>query len=397
VHSYQGLRAKVIGGSIGGLTSALLLRELGFAVDVFERTPGPLENRGGGIVLQPITMKWFDERSTRRITELSTATHHVRYLGDHNEVLHDDPVEWRYSSWSTIYRALLDDFGTDHYHLGEFCVGFDQDSDAVSLRFVSGRVETADLVVFADGITSTARKRMFPHLERRYSGYVGWRGTVPESAVSDASRKLVGDALTYSVTRDSHAVLYPIPGPAGELGEGDRLLNYVWYRNVAEGPELQELTTDTRGFECAVSVHPGQVQQRYIDELKSTAAAQLAPAVAETVIRTEHPYLQIVFDMRIPAMADGRVAIIGDAAFAARPHAAAGTAKAADDAWKLYEHLGAAGGDIPSALKLWEPAQLRLGNQLIDRVTRMGTRSQVTNSWTPGDPELRFGLYGPGM
>ncbi|MFI1848211.1 hypothetical protein [Streptomyces sp. NPDC020480] len=141
--TYQGLRAAVVGGSIGGLTGALLLRELGFTVDVYERTPTLLENRGGGIVLQPTTMKWFGERSARRIEELSTVTRHVRHLGGDNEVVHDDAVEWRYSSWSTIYRALLDDFGTDHYHLGEFCAGFDQDADGVTLRFVSGRTETA--------------------------------------------------------------------------------------------------------------------------------------------------------------------------------------------------------------------------------------------------------------
>jgi 2,6-dihydroxypyridine 3-monooxygenase len=173
VDSYQGHRAAVVGGSIGGLTSALLLRELGFTVDIYERNPTLLENRGGGIVLQPTTMKWFGERSARRIEELSTVTRYVRYLGRRNEVLHEDPVEWRYSSWGTIYRALLEDFGTDRYHLGEFCAGFDQDAGSVTLRFVSGRIERADLVVFADGITSTARKRLFPDLRREYSGYVG--------------------------------------------------------------------------------------------------------------------------------------------------------------------------------------------------------------------------------
>ncbi|MGI5509148.1 FAD-dependent monooxygenase [Streptomyces sp. CA-106131] len=397
MNSYTGLRAAVVGGSIGGLTSALLLRELGFTVDIYERTPSLLENRGGGIVLQPTTMKWFGERSARRIEELSTVTRRVRHLGQGNEVLHEEPAECRYSSWGTIYRALLDDFGTDRYHLGEFCAGFDQDADTVTLRFVSGRIETADLVVFADGITSTARKRLFPDLQREYSGYVGWRGTVPENEVSETTRGLLCEALTYSVARDTHIVLYPIPGLDGGIAEGQRLLNYVWYRNVPAGPQLDELTTDLRGFECPVSVHPGQVQQQFVDELRAAAVELLAPAAAETVTRTQQPYLQVVFDTRIPAMAEGRIAIIGDAAFAARPHAAAGTAKAADDAWTLYEHLSTASGDIPIALKRWEPAQLQLGNQLIDRVGQMGHRSQVANTWTPGDPDLRFGLYGPGI
>jgi 2,6-dihydroxypyridine 3-monooxygenase len=62
----------------------------------------------------------------------------------------------------------------------------------------------------------------------------------------------------------------------------------------------------------------------------------------------------------------------------------------------LYEHLGARNGGIVEALKLWEPGQLQLGNRLIDRASAMGARSQFTNTWVPGDPDLRLGLYGPG-
>ena len=72
----------------------------------------------------------------------------------------------------------------------------------------------------------------------------------------------------------------------GELVEGRRLINYVWYRNVAAGPELAELTTDIRGFECPVSIHPGAVQQRYVDEMRASAAVTLAPAVAEVIATT---------------------------------------------------------------------------------------------------------------
>jgi 2,6-dihydroxypyridine 3-monooxygenase len=396
VQHYAGSRAIVVGGSIGGLTSALLLRKLGFEVDVFERTPTQLDNRGGGIVLQPITMKWFGGHSARQIQELSTKSSRLRYLGPGNEVVYEEPVEWRYTSWGTVYRALLSDFGEAHYHLGEYCAGFSQDADQVELRFVTGRVERADLVVFADGITSTARRRLYPTLDREYSGYVGWRGTLREDQVTDETHALLADSLTYSVAPNTHAVMYTIPGMNGELEDGKRLLNYVWYRNVADGPQLQELTTDIRGFEAPVSLHPGAVQQRYIDEMREAARRELAPAVAEVIVRTEQPYLQVVFDTRIPGMVDGRIAIIGDAAFGARPHAAAGSAKAAADAWALYEQLGAHDGGIAEALKLWEPGQLALGNRLIDRVSAMGARSQFTNTWIPGDPDLRFGLYGPG-
>jgi 2,6-dihydroxypyridine 3-monooxygenase len=165
---------------------------------------------------------------------------------------------------------------------------------------------------------------------------------------------------------------------------------------VAEGLELTELLLDKRGIPGLVSVHPGQVQDRYIQDLKDAAAHQLSPAVAEVVVATEMPYLQVVSDVRSARMAQGRVALIGDAACGARPHAAAGTAKAAADAWTLAAALEDAGGDVAAALKKWERGQLELSDSLMHRVIAMGNRFQFTNSWTPGDPNLRFGLYGPG-
>jgi 2,6-dihydroxypyridine 3-monooxygenase len=91
-------------------------------------------------------------------------------------------------------------------------------------------------------------------------------------------------------------------------------------------------------------------------------------------------------------MAFGRVCLIGDAAFVARPHAAAGTAKAAEDAWKLGEAIKEAGGDVLTALRRWEPDQLRLGGGVLARTREAGRRLQFEGSWQVGDP-LPFGLY----
>ncbi|WP_124712167.1 FAD binding domain-containing protein [Mycolicibacterium nivoides] len=392
---YAGASAIVVGGSIGGLTAALLLRDLGFHVDVYERTPTPLDGRGSGIVLQPDTVRWFAERSHQDLSDLHTATEYVQYLDAGGAVIHREPALWTYTSWGTFYRALLSDFGTEHYHYGEFACGFDQDADTVTVRFVSGRTARADLVVFADGITSPARAHFDPEAALAYSGYVGWRGTVALSELSAQTREVLGDAITYTVIPNSHITMYPIPGE-DSLDESDRLMNYVWYRNVPAGPELSELLIDKRGFTGSVSVHPGQVQDRFVDELRAAATTQLAPAVSEVVVATEQPYLQVLSDVRSSRMALGRAALIGDAASASRPHAAAGTAKAAADAWALAAALSTSSGDVASALSKWEPAQLQLSDTLLRRVVDMGERSQFRNTWTPGDPDLRFGLYGPG-
>ncbi len=392
---YSHASAIVIGGSIGGLTTALLLRDLGFTVDVYERTPIALDGRGSGIVLQPDTVRWFTDRSTQDLADLSTSTSYVQYLDRTGDLVYREQCTWTYTSWGTFYRALLADFGTEHYHYGEYACGFDQDESGATVRFVSGATVSADLVVFADGVTSVARERFDPDASLRYAGYIGWRGTVPLRDLDQATRDVLQDSITYDLIPNSHITMYPIPGENG-LGLEDRLMNYVWYRNVAAGPDLTEMLIDKRGFPGTVSVHPGQVQDRYVAEMKRAARELLAPAVADVVVGTETPYLQVLSDVRSARMALGRVALIGDAACAARPHAAAGTAKAAADGWALAAALAEAGGDITAALTKWEPAQLQLSDSLLRRVVAMGERSQFTNTWTPGDPDLRFGLYGPG-
>jgi monoamine oxidase len=72
VTAYSGARAVVIGGSIGGLTAALLLRGLGFAVEVYERSAAPLSGRSTSTATAgSITEK--NEPTSTRHGERSTA------------------------------------------------------------------------------------------------------------------------------------------------------------------------------------------------------------------------------------------------------------------------------------------------------------------------------------
>ena len=145
-----------------------------------------------------------------------------------------------------------------------------------------------------------------------------------------------------------------------------------------------------------MTVAPGKVQSRHIEDLKSEAQSVLPDDLAKMVLMTEHPFIQTVVDVAVPRMAFGRVCLIGDAAFAARPHAAAGTAKAAADAWSLSETLRNNRGDIPGALRSWEPGALERGTRLTERARRLGTMAQVEGTFGGGDPYILFGLDHPG-
>lgn len=390
-------RAIVAGGSLGGLNAALWLRAAGWDVEVFEREVGELSSRGAGIVLQPATVRYFVEHGGLDVEALSVGSRYLRWLHRDGSVRYEEePCPYRFTAWNTLYRHYIAAFGREHYHLGEPLVGFDQDADSVTVRFATGREERADLLVCADGIGSVSRGLLLPDVAPSYAGYVGWRGLVDEPDASPLLRRQFVEACTYFQMSDSQLLGYPVPGHEGGTGEGERLLNWLWYRNVDAETELSELFTDIDGVRRGASVPPGFVQGRHLDELRRRAAAELPAAFAELVTQTREPFIQLILDLRSPRMAFGRIALMGDAAFAARPHAGAGTAKAADDGWALGQALrGVDPTDVAAALQRFEQRQRPVGEELVERAARAGDASQFGGSWDPADLSLRMSLTPP--
>jgi len=390
----------VVGGSLGGLTTALVLRDAGCDVRVLERSTAALQARGAGIAVLDATMRYLSERGGYRHPDVCSSTDWIRYLHADGSLQHEQRHRYWFSSWNTIYRSLLGLFDSDRYLLGREMAGFDSAGGGagggVSVTLADGVRLEADLLVCADGVGSMARARLLPEVAPSYAGYVAWRGTLAEGSLPPATRKALGDALTYQLLDSSHILVYPIPGLDGSRTEGERLINIVWYVNVAAGGELDRIMTDRRGVRRAVSLPPGAATDEVVAQLRQAAAASLARPIAEVVCAISEPFVQVVCDIDVPRMAFGRVCLIGDAAFAVRPHAAAGTAKAADDGWALAEELSAAGGDVPAALARWERRQLELGRSLLARTREIGDSSQFTGTFRPGDPRLIFGLHEPG-
>ncbi|MGY1622305.1 FAD-dependent monooxygenase [Geodermatophilus sp. SYSU D00965] len=390
------LRVGVLGGSLIGLTTALVFRDIGCDVDVYERSRAPLEGRGVGIVLHPTTVRYLLDNRLLDLSAVSTSARWHRYLADDGSVLSEDARRHHFTGYNTLYGTLLGAFGRDRYHLDSEATGIRQTPDEVEIAFADGRTATCDLLVGADGVSSFARRTMLPDVQPRYGGYVAWRGVVDERELSPATFAALDDSLTYYVRPHSHALTYPIPNYDGAVEPGRRLMNLVWYRNVAQGAALADLLTDRTGRQRDVSLPPGAVRDEHLADFRDTAQAQLPPPLAEVAARAAAPFLQVMVDVEVPRMAFGRVALVGDAAFAVRPHAAAATAKGADDVWALAAALLRAGGDVPEALRLWEPAQLDLGRALLARTRDLGEGAQFRSDWVPGDPSLTFGLRAPG-
>ena len=384
------MRAVVIGGSLGGLTVALVLRDQGWDVDVLERSPNPLEGRGTGIVLHPNTVRYLVERAGTSIGDIGLAARRLQYLDTEGSIAHEQPCTYRFASYVELYRGLLDAFGTERYHLSNELAHLDNRGDAATLSLTDGQNLAADLVVCADGIRSTGRRIMVPDVRPRYAGYVAWRGTIDGAEISRRSASILLDAFTYRILPRGHLLTYPIPGPSGSV-----LFNWLWYQNIAPGDHLTDLLTDRNGVTAELTVPPGSVQTRHVERLHSAADAALPAPLAEVVQQTADPFIQVIVDLQVPRMAFGRSCLIGDAAFALRPHIGVGTAKAADDAWQLGTSLlGATARYVPDRLRAWETQQLLVARRALQRARAAG-RSLQDGTWRVGDPPP-FGLQVPG-
>lgn len=361
----------MVGGSIGGLTAALLLRDAGWEVDVFERSDVLLEGRGGGIVLHPATIRYLVERAGLTPGEISVSARWLRYLDAAGGIAHQSDCLYRFTSYDALYRRLLECFARERYHLGQECVGLED-----------ARVAPADLIVFADGINSVGRRLLAPDAEPQYGGYVAWRGTVGEDQLAGDAFRSLADAITYHVLPDGHVITYPIPG---------RLRNWLWYWNVGSGDELESLLDGGDGARFATSVPPGRVPRDRVDELARRAETSLPPVLAQLLALTPEPFIQVIVDVTVERTTSGRACLIGDAAFTARPHIAAGTAKAAEDAWTLATALSGVRGDVAPTLCSWSRQQLALGTTAVKRSQDAGTRLQ-NGSWRVGE-RLPYGLY----
>jgi 2-polyprenyl-6-methoxyphenol hydroxylase-like FAD-dependent oxidoreductase len=211
-----------------------------------------------------------------------------------------------------------------------------------------------------------------------YAGYVAWRALIPEAAFPPAIHRELFNYMTFCLPPGEQCLGYPVAGPDNDLRPGHRRYNVVWYRPADEKVELQHLLTDDSGTTHTISIPPPLIRGEGIAHMRAAAEQLLAPQFREIVRMIDEPILQPIYDLETPRMAFGRVAIIGDAAFVARPHVAAGVAKAADDAAALVGALAV--DDVAPALQRFEAARLPVGQRIIERARHLGAYLQATQT-----------------
>jgi 2-polyprenyl-6-methoxyphenol hydroxylase-like FAD-dependent oxidoreductase len=382
-------RALIIGGSMSGLLAAIMLERRGWEVEVFERVESELAGRGAGIVAQP-----------ELIARLSALGLDVRDLGVPivaRKLLDRDgclagamTCPQVLTSWERVYRVLRDAFPAERYHRGRGFKAFVQDQSGVTAHFSDGATVAGDLLIGADGLRSTVRQQCLPGVAPLYAGYVAWRALIPERALPAAIHRELFEVMTFCLPPGEQFLGYPVAGPDNDLRRGHRRYNIIWYRPADEANELRQLLTDESGVFHPISIPPPLIRGEAIAAMRAAAERLLAPQLRDLVRLIDEPLLQPIYDLASPQLAFARVAIIGDAAFVARPHVGAGVSKAADDAAALAAALEV--DDVNEALRRFEQERLPHGNRIIERARHLGAYLQATQNAEDRARSARHGI-----
>ncbi|MGC1779173.1 MAG: FAD binding domain-containing protein [Xanthobacteraceae bacterium] len=370
-------RAIVIGGSMSGLLTGIMLGRRGWDVDIYERVEKELAGRGAGIVAQAELIARLDKLGldTR---ELGVAMTRRRILDRSGRAAVTLECPQVLTAWERVYRLLRDAFPPARYHRATGLQAFEQSAAGVAAHFNDGSTVEAEVLIGADGLRSTVRQQCDPTVVPLYAGYVAWRALLSERDIPRPIHDEFFLDMTFCLPPGEQCLGYPVAGPDNELRPGQRRYNVVWYRPADEAKELPALLTDKAGVAHSISIPPPLIRAEPIAAMRADAERLLAPQFRAIVRLIDEPILQPIYDLESSHLAFGRVAIVGDAAFVARPHVAAGVSKAADDASALAEALDAE--DVEAALRRFEAGRLPENTKIIERARHLGAYLQATQT-----------------
>jgi salicylate hydroxylase len=339
-------RMLVIGGGIGGLAAALACARAGVAVELFERA-SEFTEVGAGVQLGPNVVKLLDAWGLQDALTVVAAFPdrlQVRSAITGAELgvlrLGERMVQQYGARYATIHRADLQALllagarkepGV-RLNLNSEFDRFEQNDAGVMAHMTDGRAMQADLLLGADGGWSRVRQRLLNDGAPSPTGKLAYRAMVEQRTLPQYLRST---QVTAWLGPDLHVIQYPVRG-------GDWL-------NVV------------------VIVH-GQVQRDIASWDHRANAGTVRHMLKQTCVQLQD-LVQVIGHWRLwglsirPPMrgareqAQGRVALLGDAAHPMVPFLAQGAGMAIEDAQALSQALASPAADVPAALQRYAGAR----------------------------------------
>jgi 2-polyprenyl-6-methoxyphenol hydroxylase-like FAD-dependent oxidoreductase len=364
-------RAIIVGGSLGGLFVGCMIRQRGWDVVIVERTEGRLAGRGAGLGVHASMLQGLLRAGAKVDASVGVPVEGRAILGRDGGITAEMAMPQLCTSWARLHNLLSDVFPEDRVRRGVALTAFEQASGGVTAHLSNGEALKGDVLIGADGVRSAVRRQLLPKTELAYAGYIAWRGMVDERALSPTTHAALFHRFAWGLTSCGHIVGYPVPGPGDEVTPGRRCYNFVWYRRVETEPALREMQTDADGRHYPDGIPPQAIRGHFISDLRRDASAVFCDAWAEMVHKVDQPLFQPIGDLESSQMSFGRVALLGDAAYVARPHVALGAIKAGEDAMTLADALA----DLPAenALRKYDAVRRPVNAAIVAESRRLGS------------------------
>jgi 5-methylphenazine-1-carboxylate 1-monooxygenase len=362
------MKAIIVGGGVGGLTTALMLHARGIDCEVFEQAES-IRELGVGINTLPHAIKELKELGLlERLDAVAIRTYELFYLNRFGQEiwreLRGTDAGFEVPQFSihrgklqnVIYQAARARLGESRIHTGHRLGSFKQDDSGVTAYFFDrggSHHATAhgDILIGADGIHSAVRDSLFPKEgPARWNGTMLWRGAV------DWPQFLTGRSMLIAGGMEAKFVLYPIG--AGTAPDR-RLTNWAVMAKVSEGglpPAKEDWSRPGRWDDLRPHV------QRF--RLPTLDVTHLIEATGEF---WEYPLCD---RDPLPRWSHGRVTLLGDAAHPMYPVGSNGASQAILDARCLGDCLVSAEHPM-HALATYEAERLPMTAQIV-RMNRKG-------------------------
>jgi salicylate hydroxylase len=358
------MKVVIVGGGIGGLTTALALLRHGIEPIVLERAPQLTEVGAGVQIAANGTIVLRELGLEPALARMATVPERFDYLElSTGRLLYVAPLgkeaEARYGALLyNVHRADLIDLLAQALppgviRLGAQCASISQDDEGACVTLQNGEVIRGDAVIGADGIHSAVRTALRGPEEKQFANILMWRSLIP------------ADRLT--------GLKLPVAGN-NWFGVGRNIVSY-WVR-----PDLYSILASVPATEVS---RESWTQSGDVAQLRRSFAGS-EPTVQKMLEAVDSTFITGMYHRDpIEHWSTGRIALLGDAAHAMVPYLAQGACQAIEDAWVLatcLEKHGRAG--VPDALLEYERRRQ-------PRTTRIQAGARFVVDWAHEPDEAR--------
>ena len=181
------MKISIIGAGIGGLTTAITLKQKGFEVEIFEASKD-FRKAGSGINLAINAMQVFKRLGIyEEITSSASYTKSLLITDEKLNIitkvnLENAEIAFKSKTYAihraTLHTILLNRLKGVKIHLNKKLKSLSQTNDEVNFTFEDKTSYSSNVLIGADGIHSVVRKSIIKNTELRITKQVCWRGIV---------------------------------------------------------------------------------------------------------------------------------------------------------------------------------------------------------------------------